>query len=101
MRTAKEVAAVAQKKSGKPTTRSRNGDQKLAKRLASLRAGHNLGLRQVGSEAGMTAANILLTEQGLTMPSVATLARLAAFYDVTLNDLAGHMVDAAKNGDSS
>lgn len=98
MKTAKEIAAAAKKP--KQGDRTRNGDPKLAETLSSLRARHNLKLRDVEVETGISAAYISQLEACRAMPGVGLLARLAAFYEVTLDDLAGHLVDAAKNGDS-
>lgn len=99
MRTAKEVAATSRKES--PNQKRRKGDPKLAENIASLRASHNLALRAVGAETGVAYGYISQLEKGYIMPGLKVLVRLAAFYDVTLDDLAGHLVDAAKNGDPS
>lgn len=99
MRTAKEVAAD-RKKLRNRQDRPLNGDPKLAETLSSLRASHNLTQRQVADETGVSGPYISQLESGYFMPSVGVVALLAAFYDVTLDDLAGHLVEAAKNGDS-
>lgn len=97
MRTAKEIAATQKKPRNQKECK---GDPKLAENLASLRASHNLTLREVAAETGVSNPCLSQLERGYSMPNVATLARLAAFYDVTLDDLAGHLVDAAKTGDA-
>jgi len=101
MRTAEQVAAAKKKPRATESSRSVNGDPKLSENIAYLRAVHNLSLQEVGAEIGVTGDYINVLEDGCTMPSVAVLARLAAFYGVLLDDLAGHLVDAAKSGDPS
>lgn len=101
MRTAKEVAAARKKPPNKHKPRPRTGDPILAENLFWLRVGHNLSNDEIAAKTGVSAAYIWQLETGRSMPSVGILARLAAFYDVTLDALAGHLVEAAKNGDSA
>lgn len=72
-----------------------NGDLHLARKLRGLRMDHMLTLRQVAKATGLSIPYLSLLENAHTTPVVSKLAVLAAFYETSLDELAGHMVEEA------
>lgn len=64
-------------------------DDVLPTRLRMERARTNKTQRQVAEKSGITASALCYYEQGIRTPSVQTLRRLAEFYGVSLDYLAG------------
>lgn len=86
MRKASELLA-----SELPDERKKYGDPELGRKLLELRRKYGLKQEQVAEEVQVSRNSLAGYEGGATMPTVFTLARLAAFYDVTLDELAGHL----------
>ena len=96
MRTAKEVAAEVGKKGRGRAAPARTGDAELGRKLGELRRSHGLRTEDVAREVGLTRPGLSNIETGVALAGLRTLARLAVFYDVTLDHLCGHMVEEAK-----
>lgn len=74
----------------------RTVDMEIGRKLNELRISYQLTAAEVGREIGLTRSQVSNIELGNSLPSLPALARLAAFYETTLDHLAGHMVEAAK-----
>lgn len=68
------------------------GDEQFAQKLRELRESNSLNPNQVARETGISVQSINKYEKNEGLPGVRGLATLAAFYDVTLDDLAGHLI---------
>lgn len=79
------------------TKRQRNGDKALGLKLHSLRVRAGLTVRDVAKATGSSDGYVTQIETAYSMPTIGKLAALAAFYEVTLDELCGHMIEAAKN----
>lgn len=97
MKTAKQLAAELPEK--RPA-RAGTGDIELGDNLRKARERHGLTSQDVADALGFTRTLLFNIETGKAPPSLGKLVLLAAFYEVTLDDLAGHLVEAAKNGDA-
>ena len=80
-------------------TRTPSGDEELGVRLWELRSNKVLETEVVAGAIGYTPSYLYAVERGAVMPSVKMLVRLAAFYGCSLEDLAGHLVEAEKETD--
>lgn len=69
------------------------GNVELAVKIRELRVSRGLTLRQLEAETGLSNPYLSQMEHGYSMPGIRPLVALAAFYGITLDDLAGHMVD--------
>lgn len=78
---------------GKPNRKSEDasGDTVLGEKLKALRKKYGLIQEQVAAEVGVSRPSLIGYESGATMPPVRVLLRLAAFYDVALDELVGHL----------
>lgn len=76
-------------------TKDATGDVQFGENLVRLRRRFGLSQEQVAAELGISRPSLVAYEAGGTLPMLRTAARLAAFYEVTLNELAGHLVDNA------
>lgn len=93
MRKASEIKPAAELRP-KTGASKRAGDAELGRKLTALRKKHRLIQAQVSDETGIGRSNLAAFESGLFMPTLPALATLAAFYDVTLDELAGHLKPA-------
>lgn len=59
----------------------------FGKRLADVRASRGFNAVELGERAGMKKSYIWRVEQGLTLPSLRTAARLAQALNMTLSGL--------------
>lgn len=82
-------------RSQKERTKEAPGDMQFAEKLVRLRRKFGLSQEQVVAELGISRPSLVAYEAGGTLPMLRTAARLAAFYETTLDDLAGHLVDNA------
>lgn len=97
MKTAREL----RKERGPETPQERNrstGNERLGGNLRTLREIYGLGQSEVSEATGISAAYISQVETGSAMPTIAKLAVLVAFYEVSLDEIAGHMVEEARAG---
>lgn len=97
MRTASELPRHNSRRTV-PDNRKATGNVELGHKLKELRYTYRLSATQVATETGMSNTYLNQLENALSMPSVEKLARLAAFYETTLDELCGHMVEQAKRG---
>jgi transcriptional regulator with XRE-family HTH domain len=70
---------------------SATGDEALGRKLRKLRLCDRIPLKQAARAAGVSVSTMHGYEAGRSMPSVRVLARLAAFYGVSLDRLCRHM----------
>lgn len=75
----------------------RTGDDILGDKLRKLRHSNALDGATVAKELGVVKQILYAVERGEQLPSLSTLIRLAAFYEVTLDRLCGHMVVATRD----
>lgn len=75
------------------------GDAELARKLNALREANGLSINAVGVLTGISTGTAYNLHSGTrSLPSLVVLARLAAFYEVSLDYLAGHLVEKARKG---
>jgi transcriptional regulator with XRE-family HTH domain len=99
MKTAKEVAQAKKAREAQAASPApKRGDAELAARLRRMRQDHGLAVNEVAEAIGMSAGNLSNLEAGRSSPSLGGLAKFAAFFECTLDDLAGHLVEAERNG---
>lgn len=67
------------------------------KRLKKLRQNNNLTLKQLGKEVGITESAVGSLEHGRRSVSLATLVRIADFFDVSLDYLVGRSDDPRRH----
>lgn len=87
MRKATEVAQDKQK-----VTEKARGDEQLGTHLRDLRENSELSVNQVSRETDIAVQSLQKYEKAEGLPNIRGLATLASFYDVTLDDLAGHLI---------
>lgn len=97
MKTASELARKEPCVQVFATTDKCDGDVELARKLLELRHSYHLTHRQVAAQTRISYPYLSKLERAHAMPSVDKLARLAAFYETTLDALCGHMVDRFTN----
>ncbi len=73
------------------------GDVAFGDKLKALRHSAALTLEVAAVEIGISKGGLTQIENGHHMPNVAHLIRLAAFYEVSLDRLCGHMVAVARD----
>jgi transcriptional regulator with XRE-family HTH domain len=59
----------------------------LGARLRAIRKRHSYTLADVGAKTGLSVSFLSDVERGRTQPSLDTLDKLAAFYELKINDL--------------
>lgn len=59
----------------------------ISKNLSELRKAHHLKQTDLAEKIGYTDKSISRWENGTTVPDIATLSRLADFYNITIDDL--------------
>lgn len=72
------------------------GNAELAQKVRKLRLDRGLTLREVEAATGISNPYLSQLEHAYLVPGVHMVARLAAFYGVSLDYLAGHMVEEAE-----
>lgn len=95
MKTAKDLAREIQNEdtSVRKAAKPKHGDVELGRKLRELRKANGLTMVAVSSAFGKVHSHVSNIEYGNALPSLRMLTKFAAFYEVTLDDLAGHMVD--------
>lgn len=68
------------------------GDERLGATLYDLRPRKNKEAYRVGNAVGCSQSHLHAIERGDTLPSLRLLVKLAAYYGLTLDALAGHLV---------
>lgn len=100
MKTAKDLAREIQNEdtSVRKAANPKQGDAILGRKLREFRKANGLTVVVVSSEFGKVHSYVSNIEAGNALPSLRMLIKLAAFYEVALDDLAGHMVDDERSG---
>lgn len=88
MRKASDLTA---QKTPNRKSKDASGDSVLGEKITALRKKYRLLQEQVATEVGISRPSLIGYESGAIMPPVRVLLRLAAFYDVTLDELVGHL----------
>lgn len=61
----------------------------FAANLRALRKSYKLKQTELAEKIGTTQRNISYWENGMTQPDIDTLARIADFFDITIDELVG------------
>jgi transcriptional regulator with XRE-family HTH domain len=59
----------------------------IGEKIAALRRGHDMTLKNVGAKTGLSFSFISDIEHGRVDPSLKTLRKLASLYHMTVSDL--------------
>ncbi len=89
MRTAREVSQAKNPRQRASATKH-TGDKILGRKLLTARQTHGLTLRDVEAATGVSAQGVSLIEHGVSMPLLSTAVSLAAFYELSLDELCAH-----------
>ena len=69
---------------------------RIAENIVRLRHGRKITQEQLAEFAGVTKASVSKWENGQSTPDIAILPRLAAFFDVTVDELIGYTPQLSK-----
>ena len=61
----------------------------IAANLRAFRKSYKLKQTELAEKIGTTQRNISYWENGMTQPDIDTLARIADFFDITIDELVG------------
>jgi putative transcriptional regulator len=92
MKTASQLTKPPKREKPKPS-RQGTGDEILGRKLRALRLKYNLTLRELEKESGHNNAYFSQVETGKITPGLKTMLWLARFYETTVEELAGHLLE--------
>jgi transcriptional regulator with XRE-family HTH domain len=61
--------------------------QRLGEKLRKLREERGLSYRQLAAKLGVSHVHLITMESGKTLPSLPMLVKIAAFFDVSYDEL--------------
>ena len=71
-------------------------ENKFQERLIALRSAKGLKVKEVAESIGVTGAAWTMFEHGANLPKIATLYRIADFFDVSIDYLVGRSEDPTR-----